>query len=212
MARNAIEGRDEAMVAIRDHLSTRGTVGLTELREAQWSHVNLKTWYAWVALAKRPQVTPQALADARRVLASAIDDPSALGRAVGAVLPASPAPATIAAMSPGEARRSLNLFARWELLWSDCEMVRAHAVKAGDEGKETIKLLKAFMQSISMRGHILRNLMEALGQLWSMKRMQDFHDAVVDEIAKESPECAARILARLSALSDDCGMTMDARI
>jgi hypothetical protein len=215
MARNAIEGRDEAMVAIRDHLSTRGTVGLTELREAQWSHVNLKTWYAWVALAKRPRITPQALTEARGVLADAIGDPDALGRAVGAVgavLPAFPAPATIAAMSPGEARRSLNLFARWELLWSDCEMVRAHAVKAGDEGKETIKLLKAFMQSISMRGHILRSLMEALGQLWSMKRMQDFHDAVVDEIAKESPECAARILARLSALSDDCGMTMDARI
>lgn len=212
MARNAIEGRDEAMAAIRAHLAHHGKAGLMEVREQQFPHVAVKTWYSWVAAAKQPQVTPQALADARRVLASAIDDPSALGRAVGAVLPASPAPATIAAMSPGEARRSLNLFARWELLWSDCEMVRAHAVKAGDEGKETIKLLKAFMQSISMRGHILRNLMEALGQLWSMKRMQDFHDSVVEEIAKESPECAARILARLSALSDDCGMTMNARV
>lgn len=211
MARQALEGRDEAMDAIRAHLATHGKTGLSDLRETRWGHVNPKTWYAWVATAKSPKVTPQALADARRVLASAIDDPEALGRAVGAVLPAIPSPASIAAMSPGEARRSLNLFARWETLWQDCEMVRSYAVKTTDSG-ESIRLLKAFCQSISMRGHILRSLMEALGQLWSIRRMQDFHDAVVDEVAKESPECAARILARLSALSDDCGMTLEARV
>ncbi len=209
MAREAIEGREEAIAAIREHLAAKGKDGVMEMREVRFPHVKLKTWYAWIEQAKKKPFTPQMFADARAALAASIDDPSILDAAVSRVLP--PAPATIADIGPAEARRSLNLINRHEQLWQDCLMVRAHSVKS-DEGKETIKLLKAFMQSISMRSGILKNVMDALEKLWNMKRMQDFHDSVVEEIAKESPECAARILARLSALSESCGMTMDVRV
>ena len=69
-----------------------------------------------------------------------------------------------------------------------------------------IKLLKAFCQSINMRNGIIGNVLAALEKLWNMQKMQDFHDAVIDEVRKESPECAARIVARMARLSAATGV------
>lgn len=88
-------------------------------------------------------------------------------------------------------------------------MVRKHAIKHNEAGGEEIKLLKAFCQSINMRNGIIGNVLAALEKLWNMQKMQDFHDAVIDEVRKESPECAARIVARMTRLADTSGIQDD---
>lgn len=204
MARPATEGKSDAMRQIREYLATKGEDGVFELRERFFAHVPKGTWYNWVYQAKRTPYSPEDMDKARKVLAATIEDPSLLDREMSRVIP--PAPAMIADIGPAEARRSLNLVNRFEHLYQDCLMVRAHAVKRDEEGGESIKLLKAFCQSITMRNGILNSVMAALEKLWNMQKMQEFHDAIIDEVRKESPECAARIVARINRLSEATGI------
>lgn len=164
----------------------------------------MTTWYNWVALAKSAKPTAADLAVARDALRRSLADPAALSQTIAAAT--MPASESASGLTPGEARRSLNLIGRLEQLWEDCEMVRKHSVNTDKEGGESIKLLRAFCQSISMRNGIIGNVLAALEKLWNMQKMQDFHDAVIDEVRKESPECAARIVARMARLAADTGL------
>lgn len=204
MARQATEGKDEAMRMIREHLATKGNDGVNELRDRFYAHVPKGTWYNWVLQAKKTPYSPEDMDKARKVLAATIEDPSLLEREMSRVIP--PAPAVVADIGPQEARRSLNLINRFEHLYQDCLMVRNHSVNTDKEGGESIKLLRAFCQSITMRNGILNSVMAALEKLWNMQKMQDFHDAIIDEVRKESPECAARIVARINRLSEATGI------
>lgn len=204
MPKPPLPGRDTAFAAIRQHLAAHGRDGVMELRSEHWEHVPLATWYNWVSQAKSAKPTAADLAVARDVLRRSLENPAALSAAVAsATMPASE---PVGGLTPGEARRSLNLIERLEGLWQDCLMVRQHAIKHSGAGDEEIKLLKAFCQSISMRSGIIANVLAALDKLWNMQRMQAFHDAVVDEVRKESPECAARIIARMSRLAANSGL------
>jgi len=207
MARAPLEGKAEALAAIRAHIGNQGRRGVAELREPRWSHVPPKTWANWITEAARHKPTAADLAVARDTLIRSLEDPAALSQAVSpATLPGSE-PAN--GLTPGEARRSLNLIGRLEELWQDCLMVRKHAIKTNDQSGEEIKLLKAFCQSINMRNGIIGNVLAALEKLWNMQKMQDFHDAVIDEVRKESPECAARIVARMTRLAAASGVQDD---
>lgn len=207
MARAPLEGKAEALATIRAHISTEGRRGVAELRVPRWAHVPPKTWLNWVTEAARYKPSEADLAAARKTLIRGLEDPAVLSNAVSpATLPSS-GPA--GELTPGEARRSLNLIGRLEELWQDCLMVRKHAIKTNDQSGEEIKLLKAFCQSINMRNGIIGNVLAALDKLWNMQKMQDFHDAVIDEVRRESPECAARIVARMARLSAATGVQDD---
>jgi len=204
MGRSSLEGKSEALAAIRAHIGNQGRRGLAELREPQWAHVPPKTWANWITEANRYKPSKADLAAARDALFRGIKDPAALSQVVSpATLPTSQ---PTDGLTPGEARRSLNLIGRLEELWVDCLMVRRHAIKHNGAGDEEIRLLKAFAQSITMRNGIIGNVLAALDKLWNMQKMQDFHDAIIDEVRKESPECAARIIARMARLSAATGV------
>ncbi len=204
MPKPPIPGRDEAFAAIRQHLAAHGRDGVMKLRAERWSHVKVQTWYNWIALAASTKPTAADLATARDTLRRSLENPAVLTKAVlGATMPASEA---AGGLTPGEVRRSLNLIGRLEELWEDCQMVRRHAVRGGEDGGEQIKLLKAFTQSITMRNGVIANVLAAFERLWNMQKMQDFHDAVIDEVRKESPECAARIVARMARLAASTGI------
>ena len=204
MPKPPLSGRDTAFAAIRQHLADHGREGVMDLRSERWNHVPVATWYSWVAQAKRAKPTAADLAVARDTLRRSLGNPAALSEVVApATMPASEA---AGGLTPGEARRSLNLIGRLEELWQDCLMVRRHAIKHSGAGDEEIKLLKAFCQSINMRNGIIGNVLAALEKLWNMQKMQDFHDAVIDEVRKESPECAARIVARMARLAASTGI------
>lgn len=205
MARQATEGKSDAMRMIREHLATKGKDGVNDLRDKFFAHVPKGTWYNWVLQAKETPYSPEDMQKARDVLAATIEDPGLLDREMSRVIP--PAPATIAEIGPQEARRSLNLINRFEHLYQDCLMVRKHSVKvAAEGGGEEIKLMRSFVQSITLRNGILNSVMAALEKLWNMQKMQEFHDAIIDEVRKESPECAARIVARITRLSESSGI------
>lgn len=204
MARAPLEGKAEALAAIRAHIGNQGRRGVAELRESRWSHVSPKTWLNWITEATRNKPTAADQAAALDTLRRSIGNPSVLSEAIApATMPASE---PVGGLTPGEARRSLNLIGRLEELWQDCLMVRRHAIKHNGAGDEEVKLLKAFCQSINMRNGIIGNVLAALEKLWNMQKMQDFHDAVIDEVRKESPECAARIVARMARLAASTGL------
>lgn len=207
MARPATEGKKEAMQQIRTHLATKGDVGVNDIRDNFYPRVPKGTWYNWVLEAKKKPYSPEDMDKARQVLARTIEDPALLDREMSRVIP--PAPAVVADISPEVARKSLNLINRFDRLYNDCEMLRRHSVRLGRDGDkdvETIKLVRSFVQSISLRNGVLTSVMTALEKLWNMRRMQEFHDTIIDEIRRESPECAARILARLQRVSEMSGM------
>lgn len=204
MGRSSLEGKSEALAAIRAHIGNQGRRGLAELREPQWAHVPPKTWANWITEANRYKPSKADLAAARDALSRSLADPAVLSQTIApATMPASE---SASGLTPGEARRSLNLIGRLEQLWTDCEMMRRHAVRTNGAGDEEIRLLKAFTQSISLRNGVIASVLAALEKLWNMKQMQDFHDAVIDEVRKESPECAARIIARMARLAADTGL------
>lgn len=207
MPKPPLSGRDTAFAAIRQHLAAHSREGVMDLRAEHWGHVPVATWYKWVAQAKSAKPTAADLAAARDTLCRSLGNPAVLSEAV---VPATmPASESAGGLTPGEARRSLNLIGRLEELWQDCLMVRKHAIKHNEAGGEEIKLLKAFCQSITLRNGIIGNVLAALEKLWNMQKMQDFHDAVIDEVRKESPECAARIVARMTRLADTSGIQDD---
>jgi hypothetical protein len=69
-----------------------------------------------------------------------------------------------------------------------------------------------FGQSINIRDGLLNTALKATQTVHDLQRNQNFWDAVIEEIAAESPETARRIMVRLHRLNSELGMTFDARV
>lgn len=190
--------KDTAIQEIREAVKTHGeAVGLKLMRE-RYSDVPRSTWKRWLdELALSPKEV--AVREAKGVAAH---------------LPAAPSPAYIAE-KPVEARRNIDFMTRLEDLYADAEMLRAYAVTKGYdvEGNEItkIKVPTYFAQSIKLRSDLLDNAVRTIQQVYDLKRQQAFYDAILDEIAAESPDVARRITERLARLNNELGMTVEAR-
>jgi hypothetical protein len=79
----------------------------------------------------------------------------------------------------------------------DANMLRGFSTK--DDGR-TVKLPTFFLQQLKARIEIAKLAVQYAGLAADYEAQQAFYDSVVQEVAAESPDCARRIVTRLSAL------------
>lgn len=198
MARRS-DKKETALQEIREAVKTHGeAVGLKLMRE-RYSDVPRSTWKRWMdELCMSPK--EKAVREAKTAAAH---------------LPAAPSPAYLAE-KPVEARRNIDFMTRLEDLYHDAELLRAYAVVKGydTDGNEVskIKMPTFFAQSIKLRADLLDNAVRTIQQVYDLRRQQAFYDAILDEIAAESPDVAHRITERLARLNNELGITADARL
>lgn len=74
----------------------------------------------------------------------------------------------------------------------------------GADGK--VRAPKLLIQASKLMADTLRTAAAVSAVLWEERRVRDFYKAMMEEIAAESPEVAARIAARLEALNARSGL------
>jgi len=190
-----LDKKPEVLQELREAIKKYGAeAGPTLVRERH-PDIAKPTWYRWL----------------REVAASPMDVAAAKARGAANHLPASPSPSYIAER-PVEARKNIDIMARWQELYSDAEMMRAAAVTTDADGNEKVKIPMFFAQSVKLRLDLLNGALNAMSQMWDMQRIQKLHDLVLEEIGKADPETQKRITAALKDLDDRIGITMEARL
>ena len=180
---------------LRDAIKKYGMEAAPALVRERYPDVAKPTWYRWL----------------RHVQASPIEVAIESAKKAAKHLPSPPSPAYVLDR-PVEARKNFNLMHQVERLASDAELLRSYSMKQTESGGEAIKIPTFFAQSINLRCNVIDMAVRLYQQVYDMRRMQNFYDACLDEIASESPEVAQRITERLAKLNGELGMTIDARI
>lgn len=185
--------RDKAFVAIANHLKNVGDEQWEALRKT-FDVVPRATFYRWIKSVKQLMSSDKGeLADAARVALEAADH-----------LPAAPPPEYVA-KTGANGKSNLDFMQRLDQLYSDAETLREFGMREG-----RVVSPKFFAQSINLRRSLLETALKAMAEVWDLRQMQAFYDLVLEEISKESPECAQRILDRLRDLNAEVGMTYEA--
>lgn len=190
------ELRQEVIAAIKAANERYGMDSAAKVVRERYPDIPRATWYRFL---KAANSTP-----AER----AVD----VAKRAAKHLPAAPSPSYILD-KPAEARRNIDFMSRLEGLYEDAELLRAYAVAKGYDvdGNEVlkIKIPTFFAQSIKLRSDLLENGVRTIQQVYDLRRMQQFHDMIIEAIAEESPECALKITERLARLNSELGITID---
>jgi hypothetical protein len=194
------ELRAQVIQELRESIKKYGLEAGPKLVRERYPDVPRANWYRWLnAVAASPMEV-------------AVD---AAVKAVAKHLPAAPPPSYINER-PVEARQGINFMERLEHLYDDAEMLRAWSTSkvtdAAGRESERIKVPQYFSQSIKLRSDLLETAVRTVQQFYDLRRMQQFYDSVLEEIAAESPEVAQRIAERLSKLDSELGMTVNCRV
>lgn len=108
-------------------------------------------------------------------------------------------------------RPNVDFLRRLGTLFEQADMLVDHAAPKQVDGKAKIKNPFLFKEAVKLQNDLLETALHALREVWDLQRMQDFYDIVVAEVAVESPECARRIMDRLSNLNKERGFGEAAR-
>jgi hypothetical protein len=214
-ARQRFELRRRIKADIEGRLLEHGERGVTAAIVRTWAHeASRKALIKMVDGILEEPSSPEALERSRRLINERLAgmtnmrDEEADARGVGALarqIPAAPSPAFIAKTGAGELDR-IDFLAELSRLFRDALALRDFSCEEVS-GKLRIKNPRVFDRSITSRLNILGTTIATQKELWDLQRMETFYTAIIDEIAAESPECAARIQMRLSALNIRLGMT-----
>lgn len=194
--------KDEALEAINAHLRDVGPKEWDRL-ESKFPDVPKATLWRWIKQVRdKASDAPsrQKLQAAKKKVRQVVDDV----RQAGGVLPATPSPSYMAA-NGAEAEASINFLGRINTLYADAEKLRDYSVN--DAGG--IKMPLFFSQSIKLRQSLLATALATMQEIYDLRKVQGFNDAILEAIAEESPETARRIVERLHRLDRERGITID---
>jgi len=208
--------RAEAEAAIRVHLSTRGN-GDWEAVLTQFPDVSAPSMWRWIREVKAGAPEGAQLKTAvSRIRRSLKDDKvyrteEASQQAVRHIadqLPAAPRPEYIA-RTGSAGLENIDFVREIRHLYSDALMLRAYCTKVDAEtGQESIKQPMLFEKQIARRASLIETSIKTVQELWDLRTMQGFYQAIIEEIGKEAPDVQHRIMDRLRALNNERGMTM----
>lgn len=95
-----------------------------------------------------------------------------------------------------------DLFAaKFAALWVDVETMRNSALRRTDEGVR-VRDPAMLERAIKFQSELMVLSIETMKEVADLELRTNFWQAVVDEVAAESPDCVLRILYRLKRLSD----------
>ncbi|MDR6392264.1 hypothetical protein [Paraburkholderia phenoliruptrix] len=91
---------------------------------------------------------------------------------------------------------------------ADIQLMREFAAKVGDDGKRKLRVPNVMNDSLRARDRLLNTMLALSEAFYNMDRVERLHEMVIEEIGKESPDAAKRIIDRLRALNDQKGAVM----
>ncbi|MBW0449246.1 hypothetical protein [Paraburkholderia phenoliruptrix] len=164
-----------------------------------FQHVAASTWSRWVG---------DAIGDARY----AAGRPAAeqLTAEVARLVP-SPGDLSpgVVVERPAIARDAAKFFKETLVdLQEDAKLMREYSTTTGPDGVRKLKNPVVMKDSARMRVDTLRMIIDLSESVYDQQRMQSMFDAIVEEIGKESRECAMRIVNRLRDLNAQFGMVL----
>ena len=96
-----------------------------------------------------------------------------------------------------------DLFAaKFAALWADVEVMRNSAVRRTDEGAR-VRDPAMLERAIKFQSELMVLSIETMKEVADLTVSTNLWQAVVDEVAAESPDCALRVMRRLQRLSDE---------
>jgi len=208
-----------AIAAIKLHLQTHGSEDW-HIVLTQFPEVPSASMWRWIREAKadKPSKAELSTAKARtraRMRKIAVDrEDEAFDAGVEHIakhVPAAPNPAYVS-RAGAKALQGIDYLAEVSALYADAMMLREFAMKTGvgADGQviEVIKNPNIFERQIAGRLRIIEGAVSTMRELWDLQRMQSFYETIIDEVAKESPDCQRRIMDRLREVNEQQGMTI----
>jgi hypothetical protein len=165
--------------------------------------VSRSTAFAWIADMIDSGRLGQAIAQeiGRSIEVAAIEaggsTSDAAARIAARSLPTAPSVAEALASSC----RSVNIIAEMAAAIADVKAVRAMAFTA--EGK--VRNAKLVLNAAEAMRRNLETAVRLQQAMFSLGKVEQFNQAIVEEIAKESPDLAYRLVHRLSAITTEWG-------
>jgi hypothetical protein len=204
--------RPQAEKDISEHLSLYGAKNWKPIIQKYMERgVGEHTVWTWIRAVKKAAPPKPTLVAAKARIEEVLESD------VGQHLPVAPSPAYVA-KSGERGLRNLDILAELHAIQADAHMLRKHSVaevldpETGEVTGERIKNPLLFEKQMQRRLNVIDTSLRAMGEVWNLRTMQDFYEVVVQEIARESPETARRIMVRLAELNARTGMTMDMRV
>jgi hypothetical protein len=111
-----------------------------------------------------------------------------------------------------DAIAKVDFLAEFTRLWRDIRLLREWSTTPGEDGKEKIKNPQFFVQQIRLSRETMETAMKVASEVYKLNTSQEMWRAVLDEVEKESPECAERIIKRIARLNAERGLTIHADI
>jgi hypothetical protein len=147
----------------------------------------------------------------------AIGDPPQAPRVPGtAVIPQAPHSDVFDA----DSEVTVNYLGEVGALLKDCDLIRRHAMQLNKRtGRYQIYNPALFEKAVARRQSVLSAAVKLHADLWNQHAQAEFYRLMIATIAKESPECAHRLIAELKkinspileALEDKAGPIMVAK-
>ena len=92
--------------------------------------------------------------------------------------------------------------AKFAALWADVEAMRNSALRRTDEGAR-VRDPAMLARAVKFQSELMVLSIETMKEVAALTLTTNFSQAIVDEVAAESPDCALRIMWRLKRLSDE---------
>jgi hypothetical protein len=186
---------------IANHLSRTGPRDWEAIR-ARWPDLSRATFFRLVKAVRGRPAAPDRLKEARRELEERAAAATSEGDGKGSPLPMPPS-ADWLAKSGDVGRGQLDLMGQLRRLFDDAERLRTFSLSP--DGKAVRNPLY-FLQAASLSDKLVNTALRAWREIYDIQRMQNFYNAIIEEIAAESPDCAGRIMERLARINAEWGM------
>ena len=200
MGAEAEEKRALVQQEIAHHLKVHGPKNWELLRDLH-PEIGERTFFRWVKSVREkgageaiPLATKQARTESMKHV------------------PAAPPPEYLAREGAAGVRQ-IDFIAALGDLYQDAEQLREFATQKPKEGegpRRTIKNPILFDSSIKRRLDLITGAIKVMQEIYDLQRMREFYDLIVEEIARESPDAARRIMVRLAELNAKHGLTIHA--
>lgn len=197
------ELKAEVMAAIEAHLAAEGPRNWSVVR-GRYPQVSEASFWRWVRVAKETVANKETLDEARRRFqeeVEAMPDDQRLAVLMHN-LPTAPSPDYLAKNGDHGMER-LNLLAVIQGLLEDANKLRAYSVNENDDIKNPVW----FDRSMERRERFVNTAINAMREVWELRRIEQMFDIIVEEIAAESKETAHRITMRLRAANEEFGFS-----
>lgn len=194
MARPPDIRRDDALLTIRRLCSQHGLKEGCRLAREQFSDIPDGTWGRWRTLAlgrapEREELERDARANVAAEIRENIPAVTELVRSEAESMPA--------------ARRALDFWKMLDELDADAQLMRNFAIRIDGDGNRKLRVPFALRDAHKMRCDLIRLALQHAEAAAGVERRARLHEAIIEEIAAESPEMAKRIIARLRRLSSE---------